>query len=280
MITLETNRTTQVFSNAAGNSKDNTVKAEDRLFSSSAKQTRSSNKSSSKTQISDIKSKAKSGELSKKEARKEIKKARKIKRGAIKLQLTKRSTQYGKPVAIYRLKKLEVDKRDGKIKKKNADGTTKEVSKTDVITTPQGQYDVSDIAKATNLPVDQIKSNPEIVKSVTTAVTTESATAPTATETSKSDASADLAVQVPASNIYNASTDSEGSLSSTDVGFLKSDTESTDATDENKNNTDQQDETKTKKPMKTWEKVLLFGGIAVVLGLVGFAIYKGQKNGK
>ena len=281
MITIETNRTTPVYSNASG--KERAVKKENKLFTETAKSERKTGRTTTKSEIKDIKSKVKSGELTRQEARKLKRTSRKVKRGAIKLQLTKRFTKDGKPLFIYRLKKVFKGK-DGKLRKKLADGTEVEVKATDIVNTPQGTFDANDISKASGVSVEEIKSNPSVVDNVTMAVTPSSSTSETATETAKSSTTSDLAVQVPTENLVNTTTGEEGTEVSYQTGdnvFLENDTlpatntvssETTDATE----NTDATETTKTK--MKTWEKVLLFGGIAVVLGLVTFAIVKGKKK--
>lgn len=280
MITIETNRTTPVYSNAGG--KEKAVKKEDKLFTQTARDERKSGRTITKSELKSIREKAKSGEITKKESRQLKRKARKVKRGAIKLQLTKRFTKDGKPLFIYRLKKV-FKTRDGKLKKKLSDGSEVEVKPTDVINTPQGTYDANDIAKASGVNVEEVKSNPSLVSSVTMAVTPSSSTSETATETSKSTTTSDLAVQVPTENLVNTTTGEEGEEVSYQTGdnvFLEKDTlpatntETTETTDTT--GTTESAET-TKTPMKTWEKVLLFGGIAVVLGLVTFAIVKKKK---
>jgi len=282
MIIVETNRTTPVYSNIKGREK--AVKKEDRLFTESARSERKSGRETKRSEIKSIREKAKSGELTKKEARQLKRKARKVKRGAVKLQLTKRFTKDGKPLFVYRLQKVFKGK-DGKWFKKLPDGSKVEVKPTDVINTQQGTYDANDIAKASGISVDAIKSNPSTVDSVTTTVTQSSSGSEIATETTTNSASADLAVEVPTENIVNTTTGEEGEDVSYETGddlFLEEDTltatntEDTEGTEENKDK-DENTDTKTKTPMKTWEKILLFGGIAVVLGLVTFAIVKRKK---
>jgi len=279
MITIETNRTTPIYSNAKGDSKDGLVKKEDRLLSETARSSRKSGRSSTKSEIKSIKEKVKSGELSRQEARKLKRKSRKVKRGAVKLQLTKRFTKDGKPLFIYRLKKV-FKTIDGKLKKKLADGTEVEVKATDVVTTPQGTYDANDIAKASGVSTAEVKSNPAVLESVTTTVTPNSSNSEIATETSSSSSSADLAVEVPSTNVYNETSGQEDGLdySTGDALYLKSDTEATTSTESTTPDaTAATTDATTDKKLKTWEKVLLFGGVALVLGLVTFAIVKRKK---
>jgi hypothetical protein len=281
MITVETNRTTPVYSNAGG--KEKAVKKEDRLFTETARSERKSGRTTKRSELKDIRSQVKSGTLSRQEARKLKKKSRKAKAGAIKLQLTKRFTKDGKPLFIYRLKKVFKDI-DGTFKKILPNGKKVKVKKEDIVSTPQGTYDATDIAKASGKSVEEIKSSPSAISEVTTAVSPSSSSTEIATETSKSSSTSDLAVEVPTEKIVNTTTGQEGqevSYQTSDELYLEEETlpatntdstETTGATE----NTDATETTKTK--MKTWEKVLLFGGVAVVLGLVTFAIVKAKKK--
>jgi hypothetical protein len=283
MITIETNRTTPVYSNLKG--KEKAVKEENRLFTDTARSERKSARTTKRAEIKDIRSQVKSGQLSREEARKLKRKTRKAKAGAIKLQLTKRFTKDGKPLFVYRLKKVFKDI-DGVFKKILPDGRKVKVKKEDIVTTAQGTYDANDISKASGVSVQEIKSNPSTVDSVTTTVTQSSSGSEIATETTNS-ASADLAVEVPTENVVNTTTGEVGGDVSYQTGddvFIEEETlpatntETTDTTDttDTTGTTDSTETTKT--PMKTWEKVLLFGGIAVVLGLVTFAIVKAKKK--
>jgi hypothetical protein len=227
MITVETNRPVD-FSSANGSEKDQR-RAE-----------RKSNREERKTK------------------RQTRRSSRKAKKNATKLKTIVK----GGVTKIVKPFKKVFTKKDGSKYKKAQDGTEIPVKSTDVVKTPQGEYDKTEISQATGVPADKITT-----QTVSTITVPTQPTSPTADATSvapASDPNADLSGIVP-----------ESSVVETDEGlYLNSETQPV----EEPTKDVAQEEKKSKEPLKKWEKGLLWGGVGVVVLIVGIVAFKYFKN--
>lgn len=227
MITVETNRPVD-YSSATGSEKDQ-KRAERKSKREERQTTRSARRSSRK-------------------AKKNATKLKKIVRGGV--------TKIVKPF------KKVFTKKDGSKYKKAPDGTEIPVSSSDVVKTPQGEYDKKEISEATGVPADQI--TPQKVAQITVPTQPTSPSADATTIAPATDSNADLSGYVP-----------EASVVVTDEGlYLNSETQPTEEPAKDV----AEEEKKAKEPLKKWEKGLLWGGIGVVAIIVGVVAYKYFKN--
>jgi hypothetical protein len=262
-MTVTTNRKVELMSNAKGDAKK--YAQDNKLFKS--KEQRKDNRASAKEARQDLRQQYKTGAISKEEFKTQKKSRRKAKRNAVKLQLLKRFTRDGKPLFVYRLKEVIEDRQTKKLQKRMPDGKTVEVPRENVVQTPQGMYDLSEIAKAMNVSVDQLKTAQAQLIDILIPLASSSKGQTEAVNVPKSDTTADLAVSVPESNM-------------TDLGggeyFLTNETFDGDMFDASSPVPDVADD--EKPPLKGWEKGLLWGGIAVVAIVLGVIIYRKVKS--
>lgn len=222
MIQVETDR--PVYSNATGNLKERAKK----ILSSDPE------KKSSRVAKRDER---KTTRVAKREERK----ARRIaKRNATKLK--KVNTPKGSKFT-FKLKKL--NKQGTKRTKKHANGTVVVIKESDVVTTPQGDFDKIEVAKALNVTPEQV--TPELVK-----------------QNQVVEASGDVSIIVPDNNV---ATDDAGDP------YLAEDLQ-----DANETLKDVADEENSKRKMTKTEKILLFGGIGVTVLILGVVLYRKFSN--
>lgn len=143
-----------------------------------------------------------------------------------------------------------------------ADGTSVVIPASDVIVNTAGVFDKSDIARA--FGVEKSTLTPQMIEKYLIYIAPAPANSETATETTKS-ATSDVAIEVPATNVV---TTDEGT-------FLATDTQGADepAKDVAQEQKDEQ------KPLKKYEKAILYGGIAVVVLIVGVIVYRKMSKG-
>lgn len=256
---IEVNQPDQ-YSMARGESKDKSVSGDMRLGSEKNKSERKDARTQFKTEKEVLKAKRESGELSRKEYRQSLRTSRKAKLNATKLQLLKRFSKDGKPLFIYRLKK--VFKEGGKHKKKMPDGTIVDVAPQNVIETPQGTYDASEIAKVMGSSVAQVQANPQSIAQQLVPVETSTKTADEVVPQPQPTPTTEPAIVVPASNITQ-----------TPEGYYA--TPETQTPDEAPIDV-KEDEGKAqgKKPLSKTEKILLWGGIGLVVAIIGFVVVR------
>jgi hypothetical protein len=146
--------------------------------------------------------------------------------------------------------------------KKFADGTTIKIPATDVIVNTAGVFDKNDIARAFGVTKEALTQ--QMIDNYLVYIVPAPANSDTATETNKS-ASSDVAIEVP-----------EDKLVTTDEGtFLATDTQGKDETPK-----DVAEEQKAEQqPLKKYEKVILWGGIALVVIIAGVIIYRKMNKG-
>lgn len=264
MMTLTTNRKVEVMSNAKGDAKK--YAQENKIIK--PRDTRKASRETAKTERKDLKQQFKTGTITKEKFKSEKKKRRKAKLNAIKLQFLKRFTKDGKPLFVYRLKEVVQDLKDKKYKKKHPDGSDSEVKKDDIVSTPQGLYDINEIAKAMNVSVESLKNAQAQLIDILIPLASSSKGQAEAVDVPKSDNSADMGVIVPESNVTQ-----------TDDGGYYTNNETFDASsfDPNEKVPDVKDDEK-KPPLKNWEKGLLWGGIAVAAIVVGVIVYRKIKS--
>ena len=201
---------------------------------------------------------------------------RKAKRNAPKLKRIRRKN--GKNAFVMRLIKLVPVQKSAKFsgvdstitaiaspvteyEKKFADGTTIKIPASDVIVNTAGVFDKSDIARAFGVTKETL--TPEMIDKYLVYIAPAPANSDTATETNKS-ATSDVAIEVPADKVVETP---EGT-------FLASDTQ-----DPNEPAKDIAVEQKQEQaPLKKYEKVILWGGIALVVIIAGVIVYRKMSN--
>lgn len=142
-------------------------------------------------------------------------------------------------------------------KKTFADGTSITIPASDVIVHTSGVFDKSDIARA--FGVDKATLTPEMIDKYLVYIAPAPVNSDTATETQKSPTS-DVAIEVPADKVTETP---EGT-------FLTTDTQ-----DQNEPPKDVAQEQKAEQqPLKKYEKVILWGGVALVVIIAGVIIYR------
>ena len=256
---IEVNQPDQ-YSMAKGESKDKYVSEDMRLGSDKNKSERKDARTKFQSEKEGLKSKRESGELTRKEYRKSLKESRKAMFNATKLQLLKRFSKDGKPLFIYRLKK--VIKEGGKHKKKMPDGTMVDVAPQNVIETPQGTFDATEIAKAMGTTADQVKANQQTIVSQMVPVETSTKNAEQVEPQPQPTPTTEPAVIVPASNVTE-----------TPQGYFAT-PETQLPTEPAKDVKDEDVKAQGKVPLSKTEKILLWGGIGVVVAIIGFVVIR------
>lgn len=143
------------------------------------------------------------------------------------------------------------------------DGSTITIPASDVIVNSSGVFDKSDIAKAMGVTKEQV--TPAIVDKALVYIAPVSATSDVATETQKS-ATSDVAIEIPTDKVVETP---EGTFLSTDT---QSETEPIqDIAIEQK---------QEQAPLKKYEKIILWGGVAVVVLIIGVVAYRKFSKGK
>ena len=142
------------------------------------------------------------------------------------------------------------------------DGTSLVIPATDVIVHTAGVFDKSDIAKAFGVTKETL--TPEMIDKYLVYIAPAPANSDTATETTKS-ATSDVALEVPATNV----------VTTEDGTFLASDTQGKDEPTKDVAEEQKQEQ----KPLKKYEKAILYGGIAVVVIIAGVIIYRKMSKG-
>lgn len=264
MMTLTTNRKVELMSNAKGDSKK--YAQENKLFGT--KEQRQSNRASAKEQKKDLKQQYKTGAISKEQFKSEKKSRRKAKRNAVKLQLKKRFFKDGSPLFIYRLKELFPDKATGKLKKKHADGTDTEVDAKDAIKTPQGYYDLMEIARVLNVSVETLRATKDELMSKLIPLTEASKNQETPVFAPRTDSEAGLGVGVPKENVTETE---DGNY------YTNNETYNDDDFNPKDKIPDVKDDENT-PPLKNWEKSILWGGIAIAAIAVSIIVYRKIKS--
>jgi hypothetical protein len=250
------------YSNAKGTSKDGVVSAENRLFSESSKAERKTARGTMRSKNKMARSQRSSGKIDRKEFRQLKRSNRKAKRNATKLQLVDRFLIAGKPVFAKRLIKLVTDG-SGKRKKTYPDGKTVEVAQSDVIRTPQGEYDKNDFPTLKTKPATAITQ--EDVKNATIITATTPATSGTTSIASNTDPSASVSIPFAPEQVVE-----------TDGSFYSSD--DTQPVEEAPKDVSEEDD-QNKRPLKKWEKGLIIGGAIAVSLVIAYVIYqKTRKN--
>jgi hypothetical protein len=146
--------------------------------------------------------------------------------------------------------------------KKFADGTTIKIPATDVIVNTAGVFDKNDIARAFGISKEALTQ--QMIDNYLVYIAPASANSDTATETTKS-ASSDVAIEVPDDKLV---TTEEGT-------FLATDTQGQDETLKDV----AQEQKAEQQPLKKYEKVILWGGIALVVVIAGVIIYRKMNKG-
>jgi len=213
-----------------------------------------------------------------KQTKKEIRVSkRKAKRNAPKLKRVRRKS--GKTSFVMKLIKLVPIRKQNfsgvdstitaiaspvtEYEKKFADGTTIKIPATDVIVHTSGIFDKSDIARAFGVSKETL--TPEMIDKYLVYIAPAPDNSDTATETNKS-ASSDVGIEIPENMVTETP----------DGSFLTTDTQ--DPSEPTKDVAVEQKQEQA--PLKKYEKVILWGGIAVVSLIVGVIIYrKMSKNG-
>jgi hypothetical protein len=141
------------------------------------------------------------------------------------------------------------------------DGTVTVVPASDVIVNVAGTFDKNDIAKAFGTTKEAL--TPEMIDKYLVYIAPASSKSETATETVKAPTS-DVAVVVPDSNI----------VTTDDGAFLTTDTQDTAEPVKDV----AKEEVDSRKPLKKYEKIILYGGIGLVLLIAGVIAYKSMKK--
>ena len=166
--------------------------------------------------------------IERKKARADRKSNRKAKRNARKLERAK--TPQGDR---FLFKLIALVKKGDKAEKTNPDGTKQEIPAKDILSTPQGDFDKKEVSKATGIPEEQI--TPLVFKKASVITP-----------------SGEVKVIVPDSNV---ATDNQG------VPYIADDLQL-----ENEQTKDvAKEEVDSRKPLKKYEKIILYGGIALVV---------------
>ena len=143
-----------------------------------------------------------------------------------------------------------------------ADGTTITIPASDVIVHASGVFDKSDIARAFGVAKETL--TPEMIDKYLVYIAPAPANSDTATETTKS-ATTDVAIEVPADKVTETP----------DGTFLTTDTQ-----DPNAPVIDVAIEQKQEQaPLKKYEKIILWGGVALVVIIAGVIIYRKMSKG-
>jgi hypothetical protein len=167
--------------------------------------------------------------------------ARKKKRNARKLE--KINTPQGEK---FLFKLIPLKKNGTQAEKTNPDGTKQEIPAKDIVSTPQGDFDKKEVAKASGLPEEQI--TPLTFKKV-------SVLAPTG----------EVKIAVPTALVGQ---DNNGD------SYLNVELQ-----DENEKEKDVvKEEMDSRNPLKKYEKIILWGGIALVVIIGGIIAYKKFKK--
>ena len=179
--------------------------------------------------------------IERKKARADRKSNRKAKRNARKLERAK--TPQGDR---FLFKLIALVKKGDKAEKTNPDGTKQEIPAKDILSTPQGDFDKKEVSKATGIPEEQI--TPLVFKKASVITP-----------------SGEVKVIVPDSNV---ATDNQG------VPYIADDLQL-----ENEQTKDvAKEEVDSRKPLKKYEKIILYGGIALVVIIGGIIAYKKFKK--
>jgi hypothetical protein len=179
--------------------------------------------------------------IERKKNRADRKSARKKKRNARKLERI--NTPQGEK---FLFKLIPLLKKGKKAEKTNPDGTKQEIPEKDIISTPQGDFDKKEVSKASGVPEEQI--TPLVFKKV-------SVIAPTG----------EVKIPVPTTLVGQ---DNNGDP------YLNIELQ-----DENEQEKDVvKEEMDSRKPLKKYEKIILYGGIALVVIIGGIIAYKKFKK--
>lgn len=145
--------------------------------------------------------------------------------------------------------------------KKFPDGTTIKIPATDVIVNTAGVFDKNDIARAFGVTKEALTQ--QMIDNYLVYIVPAPANSTTATEGNKSPEN-DVAVEVP-----------EGNLVTTDEGtFLATDTLDKGEPDKDLAKEQKEQLDNEKPPLKKYEKVILWGGIALVVIIAGVIVYR------
>jgi hypothetical protein len=227
MITVET--TNPVYSSATGDKKKKTISERFKSATESVKN------------FGENKEDRKANRLNRKTDRTEKREKRKKKRNARKLE--KQKTPQGDK---FLFKLIPLKKKGSDAEKTNPDGTKQSIPAKDIVSTPQGDFDKKEVAKATGIPEEQI--TPLTLKKV-------SVIEPTG----------EVKVIVPTSLVGQ---DGGGD------SYLNSDLQF-----ENEEEKDvAKEEADARKPLKKYEKIILWGGIGLVVLIAGIIAYKKFKK--
>lgn len=235
MITVET--INPVYSNAEGDKTKKTLK--DRLAESKANYQK--NKPERENIQNQKESERKKNRQERMDNRSIRRSARKKKRNARKLERI--NTPQGEK---FLFKLIPLKKNGTKAEKTNPDGTKQEIPAKDIVSTPQGDFDKKEVAKASGLPEEQI--TPLTLKKV-------SVIAPTG----------EVKIAVPTALVGQ---DNNGD------SYLNVELQ-----DENEKEKDVvKEEMDSRNPLKKYEKIILWGGIALVVIIGGIIAYKKFKK--
>ena len=156
---------------------------------------------------------------------------------------------------VKKIKKLTTIK--GKKVKTNPDGSTTEVAPSNVVVTPQGEYDKVEVARALNVEPSQVTPELILKTSVATQVSNTGIANPTiVTATPNSD----LAIVIPA-ELLETGIDGNPYLA---VDLQDADLPMADVAQEEA----------AKQPLVKWEKIMLISGITLAVIVIGVIAYK------
>jgi len=142
------------------------------------------------------------------------------------------------------------------------DGTTIVIPASDVINHSSGVFDKNDIAKALGVAKETL--TPDMIEKYLVYIAPAPTNSDSANETPKS-ATSDVAIEVPADKVTETP----------DGSFLTTDTQ-----DPNEPTKDVAVEQKQEQaPLKKYEKIILWGGVALVVIIAGVIIYRKMSKG-
>jgi hypothetical protein len=217
--------------------------------------------------------------ISEKQQARDLKKAnRKAKRNAPKLKKVRRKS--GKTSFVMKLIKLvpiqKMQKFSGgdstitavaspvtEYKKTFADGTSITIPASDVIVNTAGVFDKGDIARAFGVSKESL--TPQMIDNYLVYIAPAPANSDVATETQKS-ATSDVAIEIPNDKV----------VETPDGTFLATDTQE----DSEPTKDIAVEQKQEQAPLKKYEKVILWGGIGVIVLIIGVVAYRNFSKAK